>query len=66
VSRLLRQRHHEERVSAAKLRAKIALEVGSAEPHVNAARFIDAERLRGLPAVGRGTPGAVRGSRPGV
>jgi hypothetical protein len=64
-------RHHQERVHAAQVMAKIALEVGGVERHPNDERGAlpgDPARLRGLPMIGvrGGYPGAIRGTRPGT
>lgn len=66
ASFLLATRHHRERVKAAKVLARIALETGDAPMHPSDPRRAagDPDALRGLPAVGvRG--GAIPGTRPG-
>ena len=63
-------RHACEAEHAAKIQARIALEVGSVELHKNDARTAlpgDPLRLRGIPVVGvhGGVGGHMRGSQPG-
>jgi hypothetical protein len=67
----LAARHHQERVTAARVQARIAHEVGDdVDPHPNARMKLpgDPAALRGLPAVGvrGGYGGAMKGTRPDV
>lgn len=46
--------------------ARIAMETGSSVEHVGPMRAGgDTTRLRGIPAIGRGVSGEIRGTRPG-
>lgn len=62
-------RHAQEAVRAARAQARIALDVGTVDPHPNDARMAlpgDPWRLRGIPVIGvhGGAGGEIRGSRP--
>lgn len=61
------QRRRQDAVHARML-ARIALEVGENVPQrpiAGATAGGDERKLRGIPAVGRGVAGAIRGTRPG-
>jgi hypothetical protein len=53
-------------VAIAMQMAALAREVGESMPLSTASAGGDSQRLRGIPAIGRGVPGAMRGSRPDV
>lgn len=62
-------RHAQEAQQAARAQARIALDVGTVDPHPNDARKAlpgDPWRLRGIPVVGvhGGVGGGMRGTRP--
>jgi hypothetical protein len=58
--------HHALRVEQARVLAKVILENCDAPPRMHRPSLVaDPVSLRGIPAVGRGVSGAVRGSRPG-
>lgn len=66
----LAERHHAERVAAARAQVRIARETGIAPVHPNSPRAAlpgDPMRLRGVPCIGvrGGVGGAIRGTRPG-
>lgn len=66
VSILLRIRHREEAERQAKVLAMIAREVDPGVPmRVVGTPAGDEQRLRGIPALGRGVGGAIAGTRPG-
>lgn len=71
ATQTLAAKRHRERVHSARLRVRLARELGSVEPHANDPRGAlpwDPARLRGLPAIGvrGGLGGAIPGTRPGV
>lgn len=68
MSILLRIRHLNEAERQAKLMAEIALDTGDDTPIKisSSTPAGDPQRLRGIPAIGKGVAGAIPGSRPGA